>query len=247
MAGRRKEQAQPNDASLTRDYWLRSTGSGEPTVRLKILQLAIEELASDGPLSFNAVHVCDRLAVSPSLVNHYFGGRDALAAEATAVAYQRYVRELHAAAVAAGDDAASCLEAWMRAQIAWASANPGIAAVLNYNAAFPSLASHLQRDFQAELDLYFEFNVAMIIAMIRALRAHEPVRLPVSIAQFRREDFVNSEADMLLATSFALSALGAAVWAGGQHSPSRRIAEATHLQEALISEHVRRSIASVAL
>jgi hypothetical protein len=158
MAGRRKFQAPPNDPSLNATFWARFTDATEPTVRNKLLYLTIDEVGRFGPADLNGVRICERLAVSASLINHYFGGRDGLIAEATAMAYRSYVMSLRDAAAECGEPIAA-LRAWVTQQVEWAAANPGLSEILNYSSAHGQVSRLIHRDYQREITQYFEFNM----------------------------------------------------------------------------------------
>lgn len=237
MAGRRKEEVPPNDASLTPEYWSTFTANPRPTIRQKLLFLTIEEVGRNGALEFNGIRVCQRLNVSASLVNHYFGGRDGLIAEATAIAYLNYVMGLHAAA-SQHDDPSEALRAWMRAQVQWASDNPGLAEILNYSSAHRDISTLVERDFQREIQEHFEFNLAMIGAMVRAIRSGQLLTLPSEPGAVDRREFAEDAVFKHIVPSVAWSTLGVAVWVSGRHTPSSATVEARKTFDELLESHI---------
>lgn len=237
MDGRRKFQVQPNDKSLTPSFWSRFTDIEEPTVRNKLVFLTIDEVGSHGAAEFNATKICDRLAVSPSLINHYFDGRNGLIAEAAATAYRSYVYLLRDAAQS-DPDPRSALRAWMVAQVQWAQQNPGFAHILNYSAAHGDLSTLLVRDYQREITEYFEFNMAIVVTLIRALQNGVTAQLPEHPTDIDRSRVTDDPNILALAGSVAWSALGPAVWASGQHAPSARTPETIELFAHALDTHI---------
>lgn len=248
MAGRRKAQVLPNDETLNEAYWLRFSEQSEPSVRNKLLYVSMDEIAKVGPAEFNGVKVCHRLAVSASLINHYFAGRDGLIAEATAESYKRYIEMLRDAAAAHPTDPAEALRAWMLAQITWGRESPGLAAILNYSSAFPNISELIHRDFQKEITEYFEYNMALVILLIRSIRDETPFVVPQiegPLSASLRATLLADEVSVQLATSIAWSALGAAVWAGGQHTPSSGTRETAKRDKAMIGAHLDHTISAL--
>lgn len=244
MAGRRKEEVPPNDATLTPEYWSKFTANPKPTIRQKLLFLTMDEVGRNGVREFNGIRVCQRLNVSASLVNHYFGGRDGLIAEATAIAYLNYVMGLHAAA-SQHDDPSEALRAWMRAQVQWAKHNPGLAEILNYSSAHYEISALVERDFKREIKEHFEFNLAMIGAMVRAIRSGQPLTLPSEPGAVDREEFVSDATLTHIVPSVAWSTLGVAVWVSGQHTPSSATAEARQHFDELLEAHIEHVLSSI--
>lgn len=244
MAGRRKFQGAPNDPSLNADFWLQFSEVAEPTVRNKLVYLAMHEVGKTGPSAFNGVRICERLAVSASLVNHYFGGRDGLVAEATATAYRSYVIGLRNAAASASN-AEDALRAWMHAQIAWAQANPGLSEILNYSSAHGEVSRLIHRDYQREITQYFEFNMFVVFQLVRAIHEAVPYTLPETPDDVDRASALEQGRIVTLASSVAWSTLGAAVWASGQHTPSAETPESRALYEQVLEAHIERVLSSV--
>lgn len=244
MAGRRKEELPPNDPSLTADFWAAFTDHPQPTVRQKLVFLAMDDVGKRGARDFNGISICQRLAVSASLINHYFGGRNGLIAEATAMAYVQYVLRLRDAAAQhrTGEDA---LRAWMRAQVAWAAEHPGFAEILNYSSAHREVSELVHRDFQRDIQQHFEFNIAMIYAMVVAIRERAPLDLPVEPGDVDKRQALTDNDAMALTSSVAWSTLGAAVWASGQHTPSSHISELEERAPMYLDMHIDNVIASV--
>lgn len=244
MAGRRKVQAPPNDPTLTADYWLQYSPNPEPTVRNKLLYLAIEEVGKQGPSEFNSVRICDRLAVSASLINHYFGGRDGLIAEATAIAYKAYVLGLRDLAVEKLPNAREALKAWMYGQIHWHQKHPGVSEVLNYPKAHTNVSHLINRDFQREITKYYEFNVSVITRLLIAIRDNTVEMLADGPDDYDRATLIADPA-IRHAVAIGWATLGAAVWAAGGHIPSSETPETEPLYRNMLDRYIEILVESI--
>lgn len=245
MAGRRKVQVPPNDPSLNTEYWLQFGSDPEPTVRNKLLYLAIEEVGANGPSSFNSVRICDRLAVSASLINHYFGGRDGLIAEASAIAYRSYVLKLRDAAAAKLPDAPEALRTWMSALIEWHATHPGISEVLNYPRAHGQVSELIHRDFQREITKYFEFNLSVIGRLIVAIRDKNNETLSEGPDDYDRTGLLADPDAVKYSVAIAWAAIGVAVSTSGGHIPSSGSPEKMPIQEQMIDRYIDYLVESI--
>ena len=160
------------------------------------------------------------------------------------MAYVRYVLALRDAA-AAHSDGADALRAWMRAQVSWAANHPGFAEILNYSSAHREISELVHRDFQRDIKQHFEFNLALIFAMVRAIREDAPLELPVEPGDVDRREALRDNATMALTSSVAWSTLGAAVWASGQHTPSSDVPEVGKLAAVFLEAHIDNVVASI--
>ena len=104
---------------LDANFWLHFGVNPEPPMRDKVLFTTIDDVSRVGPATFNVKLVCEALDVSYSLINHHFGSRDELLAEATVIAYAMYVEELWQNVALAERTPEARLESWIRASIAW--------------------------------------------------------------------------------------------------------------------------------
>jgi AcrR family transcriptional regulator len=86
-------------------------------MREKILYVTMSDVSRVGPAAFNVGVVCEALQISNSLINHHFGGRDELIAEAVVETYQRYVEDIWMTAIAQVTPE-SRLRAWIEASVA---------------------------------------------------------------------------------------------------------------------------------
>ena len=59
-----------------------------------VVAVTIDDVGRVGPTGFNVKYVCEALEIAPSLINHHFGGRDELLAEATELLERELEEEL---------------------------------------------------------------------------------------------------------------------------------------------------------
>lgn len=150
--------------------WLRFGNTATPTTRQKILALTIEEVVRCGAADFKTTVVCDRLGVGYSLVNHYFGTKERLIAEASALTYRKAVLAAHDRIVSAPQDAEKRFRAFIHGEVEWYATFSAWAVLVTY-----PIWSSLSRDvigekYGAELGRYFEFSLAMLDTLVADLR-----------------------------------------------------------------------------
>ncbi len=118
-----------NDPTL---FWV-ILGLGErPSTREQLIALTMLEVAKVGPAAFNTRTVCAELGLTHPLIQHHFGSRDGLIAEAAHVTYRRYVTQMRACVAAAPPVPVERLRTALRAGVRFAIEMRGWGAVLNY-------------------------------------------------------------------------------------------------------------------
>jgi AcrR family transcriptional regulator len=196
-----------------------------------IIAAALDIVAVSGSAAFQPNDVCIELGLSRSLVNFHFGGREGLIAEVMAVGYEQYVHQLRLAADAAGQDPQDRLLAWVDRQVDWTAANPGLAAVLN----FQREASGIRRDLPPEIDARLRAagsaNFGFLNELVTAVRAA------------RGLDAAGSSTGLDAAIIGWLT-LGLSVWLAGRHGPTRGLNRADALHAA--REHMRAVVLEMA-
>ncbi|MFM6973949.1 MAG: TetR/AcrR family transcriptional regulator, partial [Agromyces sp.] len=143
-------------ADFAPSFWAERGFGEHPTNREKFLALTIDEVSKTGPHSFNATLICDLLGATYPMVNHYFGNRNGLVAEAVAVAYRQYIQSLRVAAEI-GDTPADRLASWAWQQINWTTEHAGISVVLDFPESSLEVTTILREQFGAEMAELFEF------------------------------------------------------------------------------------------
>lgn len=225
MARRKLSETSHPDESLDENYWLKYGSDPQPTMRVKILFVTFDEIAKAGPGSFNVSSVCDRLGITYPMVNHYFGGRDSLIAEAAHMIYARYVERLWSAVQAAPRDPRERLKAWILAQIKETNEMGGWGAVLNYPLAAKEVSAEISANFGKEMARGFELNMARLSMLILDIR-----RGKISDTDFvrggvpRSEMLANPELQALLPV-VGWGVIGASVWLAGRHLPATGVIE----------------------
>lgn len=242
MARRKLSDTSHPDATLTDSYWLTWGDEPQPHMRQKIIYLTFEEVAKIGPGAFGVSSVCDRLGITYPMVNHYFGGRDQLLAEAGYLAYIRYVTSLWDAVDRAVREPAARLEAWMKAQVNWTKDWSGWGALLNYPVASLTVTEILDRNFREEMQRYFEWNLAGLAVLVNDVLNDSVTEERPRLDYSDRTDLLANTELVHLTASVAFSILGASVWNAGQHLPSAKIQAAVDLAPELVEQHIQRVI-----
>jgi AcrR family transcriptional regulator len=226
-------------------FWLVFGDDPEPSVRSKMIYLTIREVAVIGPGSFNTMGVCDTLGITYPMVNHYFGNRDGLLAEAGAVVYERYINLIWENVKLAKPDPEARLLTWMKAQVALNVEVRGWGTVLNYSPFSQSIFHILEEKFGAHRKKLFELNMARLSTLIDDLRKKRLSNIDFTIDNYPREELIQDTRLMELATTVAWSTLGLSVWRSGGHAPSSGIPELKELAEHLMEAHFQHLIQMV--
>lgn len=226
------------------EYWLRFGDDPEPKVREKLLYLAIDEIAQVGPNDFNSYSICDRINVTYPMVNHYFGGRNGLVAEAALVVYRRYINRLHDGVRKAPPSPEERLRAWIKGQIFWTVDMRGWGAVLNYPDSCQQSSRILREMHGEEMRELFEYNLAVLIHLIGEVRTGVVSAWPDRLTPEFRAISASDVEILTLAASISWSTLGISVWSSGQHVPSEAVREIDQFGPVMIEAHVNRLVES---
>lgn len=204
------------------------------SVRERLIEAAIKELAVNGSEFFDTSEICRRMHIARSLVNHHFGSQIGLIAQAAVVSYERYVYELRDAAREQTSPPAR-LEAWMQAQHEWFAANRGIAVLLQMP--HSRYAEVMSDRFGQRLKDMFRFNMAILATLVRDVQTEEVSPIDFDIADAPFDELLGQSVEMLMRTaSVGMSSMGASVWAAGRAMPTRDVEE-SYLQTASLAQH----------
>ena len=190
----------------------------------EIIEVAEKHLGTLGLTDFQVAPICKELGISPSVVNYHFKGRDELIARAAYSSYKKYVTQSWELAKSFAPDSEKALSAWIKNQVDWASANPGVAACIN----FPTLNGPLSNLMKNELGASFSetgsislINLATLVRNIRDGSWSETKTDP-------KEVFSN-HAMMIAIAKFGWMTLGLSTWVAGRHLPSSAIPQTVDL------------------
>lgn len=242
MARRKLTDTNHPDPTLTDEYWLGRGGQSQPPMRLKILYVTIEEVAKTGPGAFNVANVCDRLGITYPMVNHYFGNRDGLLAEAAHMVYERFVDDVWAAVERAPENPRDRLAAWIRAEIAETTAMGGWSSILNYPLSAREVSEQIYAMFGQQMGEAFELNMARLALLIKDVRRGEVTNVLYRRGRVPRAELLADSELQALVPTIVWSTFGAAVWTSGQHLPSRKVPEVGSDLPALLENHINRVI-----
>jgi hypothetical protein len=95
-----------------------------------------------------------------------------------------------------------------------------------------------------EMREMFEYNVAVLIHLLREVKSGSVSPWPVTLTEEFRAQGTNDVELMTLAASISWSTLGIAVWSGGQHVPSESVAEIDQYGSGMVNAHIERLVDS---
>lgn len=214
------------------------------SVRNRILELTIKEVEQHGN-GFKLQEVVDQAGVTMAMVNHYFGNRDNLVAEAAFTIYADYIEALNSAFRSAENTPEERLAAWIRAQIGYAALRKGWSVIFNYPAAVPTVAAALQTKFGNEVKHLFELNIARLLRLVRDVADGHVTEQNYGVGDFPREELMSDPSMVTMASSIAWSTLGASIWAAGEHMPSQSTTEVMEYLSAVTETHVQNLLGQI--
>jgi AcrR family transcriptional regulator len=119
-----------------------ATGDGSPVqskddlgygdARQAILEATGREIATKGPRGVVLSEICQRLELSPALVNYHFGGRDGLLAEAVLFEHRRLVQAMNDLTLSITTSGEDQFRERFKYRFDWTRANPGFDSMLNH-------------------------------------------------------------------------------------------------------------------
>ena len=95
-----------------------------------------------------------------------------------------------------------------------------------------------------EMREMFEYNVAVLIHLLREVKSGSVSPWPETLTEEFRAQGTNDVELMTLAASVSWSTLGIAVWRSGQHVPSESVAEIDQYGSGMVNAHIERLVDS---
>lgn len=227
---------------LDANFWLQFGINPDPSMRDKVLFTTIDDVSRVGAATFNVKLVCEALDVSYSLINHHFGSRDELLAEATVIAYAMYVEELWQNVSLAERTPEARLESWIRASIAWTQRMSGWGAVLNYPTASLDVTEFVTEKYGTEMTQWGELNLARLFVLVRDVRLGKVSDTPLVRGHIPKAQMLTDLREQQVMASIGWSILGVSVWHAGRHLPTSNISEINGVYDNLVDYHVARLI-----
>jgi AcrR family transcriptional regulator len=227
-----------DDSDLTA-FWLNFGDNPEPSVRQKMIYLTIREVALVGPGSFNTHSVCDTLGVTYPMVNHYFGNRDGLIAEAAFITYQLYIQRIWENVEASKPDPEARFKGWMNGMVDLNVEIRGWGPVLNYPHFSESIFQIMDVKFGEQRRNLFELDIARLAQLIKDVREKRLTNIDFTEDNYPRAEFLLDARLVELTSTVAFSSLGLAVWRSGGHAPSQGITDLRILKDTLTRSHIK--------
>ncbi len=228
----------PAYRSLDEAYWTRFGSNPEPSMREKILIVTVDDVGRVGPSAFNAKVVCEALGVSFSLINHYFGSRDELIAEAAIRSYQYYVDSLWAAA-RSKKKPEERLRAWLERSLSWSRQYSGLGALLNYPTASLDVTHIITEKWSDTLKAWGTVNLARLLQLVKDVRSGKVTDIEIDVDNIPKANLLKDARANMAMASVGWAILGLAVWSAGKHLPTGGIDETKPLEKIAIEYHLK--------
>lgn len=220
-------------------FWLNFGANPEPSIRHKMIYLTIREVALVGPGSFNTMGVCDALDITYPMVNHYFGNRDGLLAEAGFVTYEVYVSRIWQNVQAAKPDPEARLKTWMEAHIQLNSEIRGWGSILNYSPFSQTVFQIMEEKFGDQRRQIFELNISRLAQLIKDYRENRLTNVDFGLEDYPKAELMKDKKLVELTSTISWSTLGVAVWKSGGHLPSAGVEDLKQLGDGLVQAHLQ--------
>ncbi|MEN9752198.1 MAG: hypothetical protein RLZZ600_1245 [Actinomycetota bacterium] len=213
----------PTGRVLDESFWLRFGPIANPTMRERIIFVTIDDVGRVGAATFNVKLVCDALGVSYSLINHHFGSRDELIAEAASRWYEIYVEALWQAVCDAEQTPEARFRAWLAANVSWSGDFNGMSALLDYPTASSDVTQFIDTYHRADMTSLGELNLARLVSLVRDVRMNEIGTYSLERGKVDRDLLLNDPQLTLVAGAIAWAILGMSVWTAGHHLPTTQV------------------------
>lgn len=234
-----KSSPLPDDArEYLPEHWLRYGESGTPSVREKLVALTIEEVIRSGPADFSTKTVCDRIGAKYPIMNYYFGSRDGLLAEASAMTYRKAIMATHERIASAPKNAEKRFRAYIQGELDWYRELSAWAILINYSIASKVSGEILDEKYGAEMERYFEFYLSMVGTMVLDLRSGSLSSFDFGIDNYPRASLLLKPATALDSISLVWSVHGIALWSSGNHVGSRTTSDPSLTRRMAIKHHI---------
>lgn len=227
------------------DYWTQFGPDPDPDMREKMLYVTIDDIGRIGHTAFNAKLMCDALQISPSLVNHHFGGRDELIAEATVLCYRNYVQLLWQAVESVPREPEARLREWLRSSIYWSVRMSGWGPLLNYPKTSLAISRIIDERYREEMNNHAELNMSRLLILVGDLKRGSVSRAEMVAGKLPRLKLLRDMDVALLTASIGWSVLGVATWSAGRHMPTRDLEISAIIEKKAVDKHIDRIIESV--
>jgi AcrR family transcriptional regulator len=234
----------PPTRVLDETYWLQFSKDPNPSTRQKMMYVTIDDVARIGPVSFNALTMCDEVGVSDGLLNFHFGSRNELLAETLVWVYQRFVNEVAESVGKAKQDPEIKLRAWITAVHQGFVKMGGWGVLVNYPIASREVSYLAEHQHGKEFVDMAELNLALLLHLISDFKKGKVTEFALEAGKIPKSFFIKSPGLTALTVSVALSTSGMAVWQGGRTEGQAK-KEGSIMDKMVIKTHVDRIIKSI--
>jgi AcrR family transcriptional regulator len=187
--------------------------------RQAILEATGREIATKGPRGVVLSEICQRLEVSPALVNYHFGGRDGLLAEAVLFEHRKLVHAMNELTLSITTTGEDQFRQRFKYRFDWTRANPGFDSMLNHTHLIDPSGDVMNTRLQAEIGAVTTLDMQGIITCIAGMY-HGTV-----LTELISDTHPLWHPEFADITAFVgLAAIGAATFVTGNHPGSTPLA-----------------------
>jgi AcrR family transcriptional regulator len=234
----------PPNRVLDETFWLQFSIQPNPSTREKMMFVTVDDVTRIGPVSFNAITMCDEVGVSDGLLNFHFGSRNELLAETLVWVYQRFVNEIAESVGKAKQNPEAKLRAWITAVHQGFLKMGGWGVLVNYPIASREVSYLAERQHGKEYVDMAELNLALLLHVISDFKKDRITPFTLEAGKIPKSFFIKNPGLTALTVSVALSTSGMAVWQGGRTEGQAR-KEGSTMDKMVIKTHVDRIIKSI--
>jgi AcrR family transcriptional regulator len=234
----------PPSRVLDETYWLQFGLDPKPSTRQKMMYVTVDDVSRIGPVSFNAVTMCDEVGVSDGLLNFHFGSRNELLAETLVWVYRRFVNEVAESVNKAKDVPEAKLRAWITAVNQGFVKMGGWGVLVHYPIASREVAYLAEHQQGKEFVDMAELNLARLLHIISDFKVGKVTAFDIELGKIPKSFFMKNPSLTALTVSVALSTSGMAVWQGGR-TVGQAKKEGSTLDKLVVKTHIDRIIKSI--
>jgi AcrR family transcriptional regulator len=211
----------PFDARrFTSHSWLRFGDDDAPTLRQKLVFLALEELITVGFADIDIKRICTRMGENSAIIAQYFGGVDGLLAEAIVVLYRKSCRDLRARLRAAPPEPEQRIRTWVEGDVEFSKRMGGFSILLSFPMVSRGVHKVLREKFSEDVQKYSEFYAALVATLVADLRYGTVSDFDFDADSAPAAELMRRPYIAVATASIMWSTLGLTTWANGSHYPS---------------------------
>ena len=227
------------DPSLTEDFWRTLTGNPDPPQRDQFLWLSIDLVRRVGISQFTVTSVARQLGYSVAMINHHFGSRDGLIAEAAGVVHAEYSKRVRSATDRAPANPRARLEEHIRARFVEGRKLKGWAQVLNFPYhSFESPHIAMERTGQS-FEASFYNNLAYLTQLVIDYQRGTISTSVPDVANFPANVMTSNPTAFRHASMIGAACAGGVMWLTGRLDVQEQTTDFVELTESMLEWQIQ--------